>query len=156
MAFRTVPDMVEAAMRRLSSSWSSPGRSANATPFSRHTRKLIATVAPPLVTAENPCDHTTRAWRNLVGPDIDRHRMTQILQADQPQCRKLPSCRMPCPRKPDEVAIGKRQHRHIGRRLLQVDRFGEIVERSGRYGERCMRQPASISVMRLRSSPLRR
>ena len=98
----------------------------------------------------------TRAWLAT----LSIHRSTDIgwrrsRKRGEPHFGHRTGLRLPCGGKAGEIAVGEGQRHHVGRRLAEVDRFGQILERGGGGGEKVHRQPARIVSIAPRSMPLR-
>ena len=93
--------------------------------------------------------------RHLVDPQIDGHGMAQVAQRGEPHSGTAPASASPGGGKAGEIAVGEGQRHHLGRRLAEIDRLGQIFQRRGGGGEQVHRQPASIVSMAPRSMPLR-
>ena len=96
-------------------------------------REFFHSVLPAIVTAENADEDEPCPRRRLVEPEIHRHGVAKLAQVDGAE-RDLPLIGPGC-RNPVQIAAGKRQHRHIRRRLIKVDRLDEVVERRRCGGE---------------------
>ena len=123
--------------------------------FPGHRAQPVAAIAPPIVPAEDAHQDDAGMARHLVDPQIDRHRMAQVAQRGEPHVRHRAGLRLPGSREAGEVAVGEGKRHHLGRRLAEIDRFGQIFQRRGGGGEEVHGQPASIVSMAPRLMPLR-
>ncbi len=72
-------------------------------------------------------------------PQIDRHGMAQVAQMGEPHARQQVALRGPGGGERGEIAVGKRQHHHVARRLAEIDRLDDVVEARARGGEKMHR-----------------
>jgi hypothetical protein len=65
---------------------------------------------------------------DAIDPQIDRHRMAQIAQASEAHARQGGVFGFPGCSQSRKIAVGKRQHGDVARRLAEIDRFDDVVE----------------------------
>ena len=66
---------------------------------------------------------------HAVDPEVDRHGVAQIAQRRESQARKRIALDRPGGGEAGEIGVGEGQHHHIARRLAEIDRLDDLVER---------------------------
>ncbi len=99
------------------------------TALARQHGQPLDAVCPPIKTAEQADQNHLGVRADPVDPQVDRHRMPQLAQMREPHTRQAVAFHVPRGRKPREIAVDERQHGDVARRLAEIDRFDEIVER---------------------------
>ncbi len=102
-------------------------------------RELLQAIGPIPLAAQHARHHQTRARRRPLEVEVDRHRMRQVHQRRQPQARRVRH-RAPRLGQRRELAVGRRDHHQIGRRLVEVDGLGP-VRRGARLSQQQVHQP---------------
>src|SRR5262245_43266173 len=92
--------------------------------------------------------------RDLVDPKGDRHRMAETAQMREAHAGKGAFLRRVSRREHGEVAVGKREDRHVAGGLTEIARFDDVVERR-RTGLKQMHgpYPSRVLAMASRSRP---
>ena len=104
-------------------------------PGAGHGGELVAAIAPPVIAAEDTNKDDLRMRRDAVDPEVDRHRMPEVAQRGEPHRGQVVRLRVPGGGEARKVAVGEGQRHNVRRRLTQVDRLDEVVERGGRCGQ---------------------
>ncbi len=119
-------------------------------------RQGLDAIAPPVEPTQKPHHDNLRVPRHRVDPQIDGHGMAQVAQMREPHGWQRVALHGIRGGKPGKIAIGKRQHHDIARRLAEIDRLDDVVERRGAgLQEMHARYPASDLATASRSRPLR-
>ena len=97
-------------------------------------RVLLKRVSPIARAAQEPRDDQARFCRAIGDMQIDRHRVTQVVEAGQPdrggivqRCAGL--------RQGGKFGVGHRKKHDVGGRLAQIEGFRAIVDRPRGGGE---------------------
>ena len=100
-------------------------------PLLRYSRERLDPVTPPIETAEQPHHDDFGVTPDLVDPEIDRHRMAQVAEMREPHAGEPVLLHRIGRGKTGKVAVGERQDNNVARRLIQIARLDDIVERRG-------------------------
>ncbi len=98
-------------------------------PLLCYGRERLDAVAPPVEPAEQPDHDDLGVARDLVDPEIDRHRMAKVAEMRETHARQPVLLRRVGRRKTRKVAVGERQDHDIARRLTEIARLDDVVER---------------------------
>ena len=119
-------------------------------------REAFKSVTPVVEAAEAAHDDDAAAGDDAVDVEVDRHRMLQLLQVAEAQRRQRGAVLFPRGRERGQIAVGKRQHHHLGRRLPKIDGGLDFIEACG-FGRKEVHgaaySPAMDRAIAARSSP---
>ena len=114
----------------------------------REARDLSQPVSPVGLAAQQPQHDKLRSRQRLLAVEIDRVVVLELQQVGQPQRRRTRL--IVGPRQGREFAVGRREHHHLRRLLVEVDGLGCAVDDAGGGGEK-VHQPRSSASMAARS-----
>ena len=83
--------------------------------LARHLSECFDAVAPPIEPAEQPDHDDPGVLPDLVDPEVDGHRVTQVAQMRKPHARQRVLLNRERCGEPGKVAVGERQHHDVAR-----------------------------------------
>ena len=91
-------------------------------------RQAFKAIAPIIEAAEAAHDDEAGSCDNTFDIEVDRHGMTELLEAREPQAWKRFSVLRPTCRERGKVAVAKGQNDDVGRRLRKIDGCFDLVQ----------------------------